>query len=306
MSKLDEWLGRAPLQERIADLEEELDNLRARYEAESERRAEAVRERQSAEERVNRLEDRIAQLEGELERAGSEERRLEYRSRERLRGDRLDDVLDRLRSFRAGEEGVLTASVDGTTLPDPVAQTLGARSRLASQAAPCLVCADDAGLLSLALEPPITHTVEPTWSDRVTLDPAWFRPTGSHLFGLVRADLFALGRYEGDRRVDYLGFESDVKSAHSKGGFSQARFARIREGQIDDHLERSREAIEEALDDAAVDHLYLVGQRDAVDELAETLSRSPDATDAVDATGDPEAALDDAARSFWTTELLVI
>ena len=306
MSKLDEWLGRAPLKARIAELEEELDDLRARYEAESERRADAVRERQSAEERVNRLEDRIAQLEGELERADTDERRLEYRRRDRLRGSRLEEVLDRLRSVRSGDEGILTASVGDANLPEAVADTLGDRSRLAGRAAPCVVCADDAGLLSVALDPPTEPTVEPTWSDRVALDPAWFRPTGSHLFGLVRADLFALGRYDGDRRVDYLGFESDVKGAHSKGGFSQARFERIREGQIDDHLDRCREAIEEALADADVDRFFLVGQRDAVDELAESLSRSPDATDAVDATGTPQRALDDAVRSFWTTELLVI
>ncbi|WP_290819534.1 Vms1/Ankzf1 family peptidyl-tRNA hydrolase [Halovivax sp.] len=306
MSRLDEWLGRAPLKERIAELEAELERQRDRYEAESERRAEAVRERQTAQERINRLEDRIAQLEGELDRVDDDERRLEYRRRERLRGERLREVLDRLRSVRAGPEGILTASVDGGSLPETVSDALGDRARLAAEAAPCLVCVDDAGLLSVALDAPTAPSIEPTWDDRVALDPSWFRPTGSFLLALVRADLFALGRYEGDERVDYVGFESDVKGAHSKGGFSQARFERIREGQIDDHLERSREAIAEALSAAEADRLYLVGQRNAVDELAADLETPPEATMTVDATGAPESALDDAFRSFWTAELRVI
>lgn len=307
MSKLDEWLGRASLKARIDELEEANDRLRRRYEAESERRAEAVRERQAAEERVNRLEDRIAQLEGELSRDDGDRRRLEFRRRERLRGERLDEVLDRLQSVRTGPEGALTALVaDGDGIEEPVADVLGDRARLVTEAAPCLVCADDAGLVSVALDPPVEPTVEPTWSDRFELDREWFRPSGRYALALVRADLFALGVYEADERVSFRGFESDVKGAHSKGGFSQARFERIRDDQIDDHLERCHEAIDEEVTAAGIDRLYLVGQRGAIDAVASALDDGPAATSAVDATGEPEAALSDAFRSFWTTDLRVV
>ncbi len=70
MFDVDELLGRASLRERIDELEDENERLRKRYEAESDRRAEATTARQDAEERINRLEDRIAQLEGELDQAG--------------------------------------------------------------------------------------------------------------------------------------------------------------------------------------------------------------------------------------------
>jgi len=85
--------------------------------------------------------------------------------------------------------------------------------------------------------------VDAAWRDRFALEREWFLPTGRHAVALVRTDLFALGVYEDDERVDYRGFESDVKGSHSKGGFSQARFERIRDGQIDDHLERCRDAL---------------------------------------------------------------
>lgn len=301
---IDELLGRASLKARIDELEDENDRLQRRLEAESDRRSEAVTARQEAEERRNRLEDRIAQLEGELDRLDDGEgggADLELRRRDRLRGRRLAEVIDRLESYRTGPEGALTATVDDTDgVPDPVAETLGDRAVLVEEAAPCLVCTDDEGVLSVALDGPLLPSMEAEWDDRFGLDRGWFLPSGRYALALVRADLFALGVYEGDERVAYRGFESDVKGNHSKGGFSQARFERIRNDQIDDHLDRCREAIA----DFEGERLYLAGQRGAVDALAEDVTA--DATVAVDATGDPKPALEKAFRSFWTTELHVV
>ena len=304
MSRLDAWLGRADLKARIEELEDQLDRQRERYEAESARRSTAVRERQEAEEQVNRLEDRIAQLEGELDRVRGSEETLEARHRERLNGRRAESVVERLRSIRSAPESVLTATVDGSRVPNAVENTLGKRARLAADEAPCLVCVDDVTVVSVALSGPRIPTIEPTWSDRPQLETGWFVPKGTFALALVRSDLFAMGRYDGRERLDYVGFETDVKGAHSKGGFSQARFARIREGQIDDHVEQATAAVEEGRH--ADEPLYLVGQREIVDELASELDPAPAAVDVVDATGNPEPALADAFRSFWTTELLVL
>ncbi|WP_293027402.1 Vms1/Ankzf1 family peptidyl-tRNA hydrolase [Natronococcus sp.] len=302
---LDELLGRATLKARIDELEEENERLRERYEAESERRADAATARQEAEEQQNRLEDRIAQLEGELERVEADDGGPTVRRRVDLRGARLEDVLERLRSIRTAPEGALTASLEDEipgSVREDLSDVLGERVALLEDAAPGLCCIDDAGLVSVALDSPVRPDVEPTWDDRFELEREWFLPTGRHALALVRADLFALGTYEDDERVDYRGFDSDVKGNHSKGGFSQARFERIRDDQIDDHLERCREALAER--DA--DRLYVVGQRGVVDALVEEADLEPAATAAVDATGDPKPALEDAYRSFWTTTLTVI
>ncbi|GAB3667411.1 Vms1/Ankzf1 family peptidyl-tRNA hydrolase [Halopiger thermotolerans] len=323
MFDLDELLGRAELKERIDELEDETERLRERYEAESERRADAARARQEAEEEINRLEDRIAQLEGELERTETGDGGLDVavRRRERLRGRRLEAVLDRLESFRTDAEGALTtvigADADRDDLDGDLADLLGERTALLADAAPCVCCVDDAGIVSVALEPPVLpDDSEVGWRDRFALEREWFLPTGRHALALVRTDLFALGIYEGDERVDYRGFESDVKGSHSKGGFSQARFERLRNEQIDEHLDRCREALEEYVGagsadgagEAAVDRLFLVGQRGVVDALVDESGPGlePDATAAVDATGDPKSALEDAHHSFWTTELTVL
>jgi len=117
---------------------------------------------------------------------------------------------------------------------------------------------------------------------------------------VVRADVFALGVYDATgetvERVRFEGFESDVKSQHSKGGFSQDRFERIRDDQIRTHVENAREA----LADADADRTFVVGQ--------ETLLTAfdADATASVDASGKPEDALGSAHADFWTVALSLV
>jgi peptide subunit release factor 1 (eRF1) len=285
---LDDLLGRTKLKERIAELEDEVDSLQAQLEAESERRSAAVSAKQEAEERVNRLEDRIADLEGRVE-ADTEEAAVGFRHKSSVRGGRLDAVLSRLDSFYGEPESVLTAYVDGD-LPDDVRETLGDHAPLVSRAEPCLVCADDAGLLAVALRPPIAPDPFVTWEDSPRIDHTWFRPSGRYALALVRSDVFAVGIYEGADRVDYEGFSSNVKSDHSKGGFSQSRFERIRDEQIAEHVEKCQAA----LADVEADRTFVVGDRRLIEEF------DADATAAVDATGKPEAALDDAYEDFWS------
>ncbi|WP_135821375.1 Vms1/Ankzf1 family peptidyl-tRNA hydrolase [Halostella litorea] len=292
---LDELLGRAALKDRIDELEEEKRHLERRLEAESERRADAVSARQDAEQRVNRLEDRIAELEDRVERAGDgDAAAAEFRGVEELRGDRLAAVLDRLDSVDAGEEGAMTAMV-GDEVPAAVREAFGDRAALVDRASPCLAVTDDAGLVSAALAPPVAPAAFAAWDDGFRVEREWFLPTGEFAFALVRSDLFALGEYDGRERTATTAFESDVKGSHSKGGFSQARFERRRDEQVAEHVERC----EAALADRDADRLILVGEHTVLDDVDAEAA----ATAAVDATGDPEDALDEAFYDFWTTTL---
>ncbi|MFB6096258.1 MAG: Vms1/Ankzf1 family peptidyl-tRNA hydrolase [Haloferacaceae archaeon] len=294
---LDELLGRAALKARIEELEDEKESLRRQYESAEESRSEAVSARQEAEARINRMEDRITELQDRVERLQTDEAELAYRGRESLRGGRLDEVLARLRSVETGAEGALTALVaDG--LPETVSEAFGDRAPLVRRAAPCLALTDDAGLVSAVLAPPRPPEPFVEWGEGFRLEERWFRPTGPLTFALVRSDLFALGEYDGSEFRSAAGFESDVKSKHSKGGFSQARFERRREHQIDEHLDRCRDAIAERDPET----LVLVGDRASIDELADLA----DHTATTDASGDPEEALSTAFREFWTTDLWLV
>ncbi|WP_135303979.1 Vms1/Ankzf1 family peptidyl-tRNA hydrolase [Haloarcula amylovorans] len=295
---LDRVLGRASLKARIDELEEEKRHLQRQLDAEAERRAEASTERQRAEEEVNRLEDRITELEDRVERLQADAEDRAFRVEEQLRGERLGEVLDRLESLETEREGVFTAYVaDEHDLPEAVREAFGERADLVARAAPCLAVTDDGGLLSACLSVPVPPEPFASWDDHVELDRSWFEPTGNHTVALVRSDLFALGEYDGPERTAFHGFDAHLKSQHSKGGFSQSRFERLRDQQIESHVERCRAAIEEVDPET----LYVVGEGSVIHEFADTA----DVTRAVDATGDPEEALADAVRSLWTVRLRV-
>ncbi len=293
----DELLGRAELKERIGELEGEIENLEDRLAAEQGRRASAVEDRQEAQERANRLEDRIADLEGQVERAREGEATIASRGTEQLRGDRLAEVLARLESFETGPEGALTAMVEASA-PGAVRDLLGERAALVNRAAPCLAFVDDAGLVSVAIEPALAPDSFVEWDDRFRIDRSWFLPRGAFGFALVRSDVFAYGAYRGRERVDFEGFESELTSEHSKGGFSQSRFERRRDEQIDDHLGECRAVLEER----DPDQLIVVGERTVIGEFPGLADHAA----TVDATGDPEAALTDAFDSFFAATLHLV
>lgn len=294
---LDELLGRARLKAEIEELDAEVERLSGQLEGESERRREAVRARQEAEERVNRLEDRVADLEGQLERAREGEPTLRFRGTETLAGGRLGEVLDRLDGVETSPESAFTSMVHER--PDEATRAaFGDRATLLERAAPCLACTDDAGLVSAAIRPALPPEEFSTWADGFQIDRSWFLPTGAFALALVRSDLFAYGEFEGDERVHVEGFESEVMGAHSKGGYSQSRFERRREEQVDAHLDRCREV----LDERDPTRLIVAGQRTVIDAFEERA----EATVSVDATGEPAAALDDARRAVFTAELFLV
>ncbi|MFC7167628.1 Vms1/Ankzf1 family peptidyl-tRNA hydrolase [Halospeciosus flavus] len=298
---LDRLLGRASLKERIGELEEENERLRNKLEAESERRREAVAARNEAEEELNRLEDRVTELEDRVERAETGEETLDFRGTADVRGERLREICSRLDSVETDEEGALSAMVvDEHDVPERVRDAFGDRTPLVERAVPSLVYTDDEGLVSAALVPPVAPDDFVTWDDGFRVDEEWFLPEAQGRFALVlvRADLCAVGVYEGRERQAFEGFESDVKGKHSKGGFSQSRFERRRESQITEHVEKCHDA----LADLDVERLFVVGQRTLLDEFED----AADATAAVDATGDPEDALGDAFEKFWTARLRLL
>jgi peptide subunit release factor 1 (eRF1) len=301
MHMIDRLLGRAELKDRIDELESEKHHLERRVEAESERRSDAVADRQRAEARVNRLEDRITSLEDRVERAERDDPSFAFRHTTTAFGSGVADVLGRLRAVESDDpEGVLTAFVPSDdAVPASVRDHFGDRSRLVRRAAPAVVVADDTGAVSAALSVPLPPEPFDRWAARPRLPARWFRPTGRFAFAVVRADTFARGVYEAGERVDVEGFTTDVKAAHSKGGFSQGRFERRREGQIADHLEDARSVLEDATD---VDRTIVVGERSVLGEVRELA----DHTDVTDATGPPEEALTDAFRDFWTVRVQAV
>ena len=291
---LDELLGRAPLHDEIAELTETIERLEAQLAAESERRRDAVRNKQDAEEHVNELQDRIAGLEGELQSTAADDSGPTFFRVETHSYRSVEPILHRLRSFETSEDDALTAAVDAT-IPAAVSELLSDHTELLRPITPCLLCLDDARLIRIALVPPRMPTAFETWGPQFDLADEWFLPGDSGSFALVRSDRFAIGSIS-NGSIDYTrGFVSDVMNTHSKGGFSQARFERRRDEQIADHVDR----VEDILSTYASDSLIVVGDN----HIIKRLSISPANTASVDASGKPEVALSQAFESFWKTRV---
>lgn len=71
--------------------------------------------------------------------------------------------------------------------------------------------------------------------------------------------------------IDSTIIQADVKSGHTKGGYSQKRFERVRKQQIDDHIEQLLPEAREILQ-KGFEHLILTGN----DRLMEKISRELD------------------------------
>jgi len=302
---IDELLGRSELKKRIEALEDDKHHLQRQLDAESERRADAVSDKQQAEQRINQLEDKITELEDKLDRrqtADESRTGRTPRGTDTVGGDRLAEILGRLRAVETEPEGALTAVIEDGELPlsRTVNSTAGDCGPLIRQAAPTIYYADDAGLVSVCLRPPLMPEAFTEWNSQFTVDDSWFRPTGTLVFGVVRADVFAVGVYDEGERIEHAGFETDVKSDHSKGGFSQGRFERIRNEQIDDHLDEARELLVETVDDADPDNVILTGGKSVLPELKDLA----DHTATTDAGGKPLDALEHAFADFWSTRIV--
>lgn len=287
------------LEAELEALREETQSLEEQLEAEQRRRKKAVTDRQAAQQEVNQLEDRVAGLEGTVERLREDETELAYRDTMRLDRAATERVIDRLRSVAAPPDNALTAVVDEAT-PQAVREAFGGRSALVDRAAPCVAVTDEHGVVSAALRPPVLPEPGVTWDSGFAIEREQFLPVGRFALALVRSDRFALGIYQGDERVSFEGFQSEVKGDHSKGGFSQGRFERRRDEQIDEHLDRCTGA----LADVDADRLFLTGGRGAIDAIEDEVT--PTATAAVDASGKPKQALEAAFEDFWTTTLYCI
>jgi len=127
---------------------------------------------------------------------------------------------------------------------------------------------------TITVRPPFGLAHEAVY-ERVELGPLFEELARDHIVAavLVRLGGYAVGVFEGERLVASKVGSRFVKGRHKKGGSSQSRFRRRREGQ-------ERELIEDAAETAArvlapyrdrIGHVALGGDRAAVKRVLESL-----------------------------------
>lgn len=305
----DDVLGKTELKERIEELEEEVESLEERLEAEERRRKNAVTEKQDAHERANRMESKVQELEDRLERAGDDEEDTGFRLARTVRGATLENTLELLGSVRSGEDSLTTVHVaSGDRIPDEFEkETTAALQRVDSKTG-LVGFGDDAGVVRVALVPPLE--VEETrveHGSRFALDRSLFELPDTYAVAVVRSDEYAGGVYSDGERVAYSSLSTEVKSKHSKGGYSQGRFERARDEEVKKHVRESAEKFEEILAGHDIDHVFVAGESRLASDFADEIPvRVPVSKRSTDATGSGESFLRQGYETIESARLYVV
>jgi hypothetical protein len=305
---LDDLLGRTALKHRIEELEDEVESLEERLSAEERRRKEAVTEKQEADRRVNRLEDKTEELRDRLERAGGDEDDRSFRLARSVRGDGLDDVLELLSSARSGEEALTTVSVaPDDRVPDEFGTETTALLRRVDSDRGLVVFGDDVGVVRAALAPPlVADGTRVEHADRFVFDRSLFELPQPYAVAVVRSDEYAGGVYNGDGRVGFSSFSSDIMSKHSKGGYSQSRFERGHDEDVKEHVREAAEMFEEMVGNG-VEHVFVAGEKRVVRRFTDEVGISaPVSERTADATGEGEQLLRRGHDSVRSARLYVV
>ncbi len=255
------WKGdEEELRGKIEELEEEKQELEQRYEAESRRRSELARKKQEAEEELNRLRDRLRSQEESDEK--EEEVRQEFHQVSFDRGYR---ILRKLASLESPERDMVTVYSPGKV--SKIDDFQGLKNAVSSHKMEFLAGKEtfigflDEDFFSAALR--TRPFFQPGWSLATSFDLEKVLDflESEKTWALVSAGETRIYREEAGETEQVERITSRVDSKQSKGGFSQGRFERKREEQLDEHLEDVEEELENR------ENVYLLGERGVCKDL---------------------------------------
>jgi peptide subunit release factor 1 (eRF1) len=127
---------------------------------------------------------------------------------------------------------------------------------------------------TITVRPPFGLAQE-AFYERVELGPLFEELARDHIVAavLVRLGGYAVGVFEGERLIASKVGSRFVKGRHKKGGSSQSRFRRRREGQERELIEDAAETAARVLEPyrARIEHVALGGDRAAVKRVLESL-----------------------------------
>lgn len=274
------------LNSQIVRLELDLRSAKNQLEKKEILARQAVADRQEAEVLLNQERIRTQTLSHELEtlRAESEDK-LKFRGIETLSPQAVQAYLSRLGSFHAPADDLLTVYLpSGTRLSEIMSEKILERveeetrtllDRLDSETGIVLFY-DFHRMIGEAIAPPFPIT-SPAWQLGRSFDISLLEETLSKDYRMLVLVLHAGESFIGftpDARVfdtEEL-IRSSVKEKHSKGGFSQRRFERLREEDIAHHMDKVIEALDRVLEEnRSIDFVILSGDFQLIGEIRKRL-----------------------------------
>lgn len=250
------------LEEKIEGLEEEKESYRERFEAEKERRGNLSRKKQEAEEELNKLQQK---LENRPQKKDKEEKNETEKSREvELGFEEVRRGLEKISTIKSGEKNFLTVYSGEGSLDDVKALKNSVSQEIFTeiQGDENSVIFTDENFFRWKIKS--RSFFKSSWSlgknfnpsellDFIEKEKYWV------LASMGETEIFeeASGKFEKIERV-----KTRVDRQQKKGGFSQGRFERKRDEQINGHVKKINEALEGLEKD-----VYVLGDRRLCEDI---------------------------------------
>ncbi|MFP4038259.1 MAG: Vms1/Ankzf1 family peptidyl-tRNA hydrolase [Candidatus Nanohaloarchaea archaeon] len=258
------------LEDRVEQLEaslkekkQEIEKLEQMLEAEEERRSELARKKQDAEEKLNRLEDRLEGLEDTSEE--EESSGLEFND---ISFQKFKSSIEKLESIDSPERDMVSIYSPGkvsghsdlsdirNSLPEEVLTPMLNEEKIAA------FYVEELGLFCFRLRPFFPQKIHISekfdvegLKDFIEEDKHWALVSRGDSRIFTEKD----GEFEEVERIN-----DRVNRQHGKGGFSQGRFERKRDEQVEQHLQKLGEKLE------GLENLYILGDKALSKELPGT------------------------------------
>lgn len=253
------------LEASIEKKEMEIEKLENMLAAEKERRKKNAREKQEAEEELNRLKDKLRNLKSEKQE--EHKNTTERPGMESASFDRTLSMLEKLDSMESRKKDLVT--VYSPSRVEDLDDLRGLKnsisknqySRIEGIESFTAFLDQDTGNTVLETRPFLDSRfeVEEFFDVRELLEFI----KSEKIWVLVSAGNTRIFREKDGEFEEIKSVKSRVDREHSKGGFSQGRFERKRDEQIEKHIDQ----VKEKLQDFEEDDLYLLGTEKMSEEL---------------------------------------
>ena len=247
------------LENRIEQLEEEKNSWQERFEAEKERRSELARKKQEAEEERNRLMERLEENSERSEESQEDNLTTDNPEFQDLDFSEAVNALEKIKSVNSPDRDLATIYSPGELNEVSSLKTL--KNSVSSERFSVLQNQSSFVAFSDPVLGVFVLKMKPFFDDLVKTENSFevgkllqFLKKKKH-WCLVSAGETGIYREENGSFEQVERITNRVDREHSKGGFSQGRFERKRDEQIEQHKEQIQEKLE------AYSNVYLIGDK---------------------------------------------
>ncbi|MHC1565737.1 MAG: Vms1/Ankzf1 family peptidyl-tRNA hydrolase [Candidatus Syntropharchaeales archaeon] len=300
-SKVNELEARVEeLGERVQLLERERDLLQKRLLKEKERGSRAKKDLQNVEVSLKEARQHIVTLENELEKFKEvKKEKITFKDTLTLTDQRSLELLHKIGSIKSEKRDLLTIYLmPGESIAD--LERSGEIPPLENNIEYLMAKLEsDTGLLlfhdtnriflnTLIVVPPFPLDAS-GWvlADAFNTEPIEESIHKDRVFCIIlsHADETFIGVSDRNDFLDYTVIKSSVKEKHTKGGWSQKRFSRLREEDIKNHVKKVADAISEIIDKwgDSIDFLLVGGDYNLIKEPLLSLGKIPIVVRGIDA-----------------------